>query len=95
MTAVSLLPRQAGLVVHPSPVPGRGRPPRLVAVLAAAACLALESLQLTEVNAYLLAVPALRWFLGTTFSWHDVGCYLLGVALALGLDAILLRPPRR
>ncbi len=52
----------------------------LIAALATAACLAVEFLQLTEINAELLTVPVLRWFLGTTFSWHDVGCYLLGVA---------------
>ena len=59
----------------------------LIAVLATAACLAVEFLQLTEINADLLTVPVLRWFLGTTFSWHDIGCYLLGIAIAVLSDA--------
>ena len=37
-----------------------------VAVLGAGACLAVEFLQLTEINTRLLHVPVLRWFLGTT-----------------------------
>src|SRR3954451_22961500 len=49
-------------------------PVRLVAALGAVACLAVEFLQLTEINGRLLTVPVLRWFLGTTFSWHDVVC---------------------
>ncbi len=57
-----------------------------VACLAAGACLAVELLQLTELNGRLLAVPVLRWFLGTDFSWHDVACYLVGVALAAVAD---------
>jgi hypothetical protein len=59
----------------------------LIAALATAACLAVEFLQLTEVNADLLTVAVLRWFLGTTFSWHDIGCYILGVAVAFIGDA--------
>jgi hypothetical protein len=66
----------------------------LVAVLGTVACLAVEFLQLSEINARLLQVPVLRWFLGTTFSWHDVACYLLGIAAAVGLDVLLLRRPR-
>ena len=66
-------------------------PTWLIAVFAASACLAVECLQLSEVNARLLTVPLLRWFLGTTFSWHDVFCYLLGIAAAVGLDLLLRR----
>jgi hypothetical protein len=68
-------------------------PVGLLAAVATAACLAVEFLQLSEINARLLKVPVLRWFLGTTFSWHDVACYLLGVAVAVGLDVLLLRRP--
>jgi hypothetical protein len=60
----------------------------LLASLAASACLAVEGLQLSGLNARLLEVPVLRWFLGTDFSWHDVCCYLLGAAAALGLDSL-------
>jgi hypothetical protein len=61
-----------------------------IAGLGTVACLAVEFLQLTEINGQLLTVPVLRWFLGTAFSWHDVACYLLGIALAVGLDALFL-----
>ena len=67
----------------------------LTAALATAACSAVEFLQLAEVNASLLEVPVLRWFLGTTFLWHDIACYLLGIALSVGLDGGVLRRPRR
>ena len=38
-----------------------------------------------------------RWLLGTTFSWHDVVCYGVGVAGIFGVDVLLLRrgPSRR
>jgi Protein of unknown function (DUF2809) len=61
----------------------------VIAALGTAACLAVEFLQLTEINTHLLNVPVLRWFLGTTFSWHDVVCYLLGIAVAVVGDGII------
>jgi hypothetical protein len=64
-----------------------------VAALATAACFAVEFLQLTELNKRLLTVPVLRGFLGTTFHWHDLVCYLVGVAVAASLDVCCL--PRR
>jgi hypothetical protein len=33
--------------------------------------------------------------LGTTFSWHDVVCYCVGVAGIFGVDVLLLRPAGR
>lgn len=66
-------------------------PPWLLAALAFASCLAVEGLQLTELNRRLLAVPVLRWFLGTTFSWHDIACYALGTLVTAALDRRL--PP--
>ena len=60
-----------------------------IAALAAVACLAVEFLQLTEINVELLKVPVLRWFLGSTFSWHDIACYLVGIAVIVGVDAFL------
>lgn len=65
-----------------------------IATLGTVACLAVEFLQLSEINGHLLKVPVLRWFLGTTFSWHDIVCYLLGIAFAIGLDVLFLRPPQ-
>lgn len=67
----------------------------VIAALGAGACLAVEFLQLTEINANLLKVPVLRWFLGTTFLWHDIVCYLVGIAIAVGIDALVLRRPLR
>jgi hypothetical protein len=67
------------------------RPIWLIAALATTACLAVEFLQLSEVNTRLLEVPVLRWFLGTTFSWQDILCYLLGSAMAVSLDRFFLR----
>jgi Protein of unknown function (DUF2809) len=67
----------------------------LLAALATGACLAVEFLQLTEVNAGLLAIPVLRWFLGTTFSWHEVFCYVLGVGVAVAFDVLVLNRARR
>ncbi len=67
----------------------------VIAASGACACLAVEFLQLSEVNADLLKVPVLRWFLGTTFLWHDIVCYLLGVAVASGIDRLVLRRPLR
>ena len=64
-----------------------------IAALGAGACLAVEFLQLTEINASLLRVPVLRWFLGTTFLWHDIVCYLLGIAVAVALEVCFLRQP--
>jgi hypothetical protein len=66
----------------------------LIAAVATAACFAVEFLQLTEINTDLLNVPVLRWFLGTTFSWHDIGCYLLGVAVAVISDTFFPKLPR-
>ena len=62
---------------------------RYSAAVAAAACLAVEFLQFTEINVELLKVPVLRWFLGEVFSWHDIVCYLAGIAITVGCDALL------
>jgi hypothetical protein len=61
-----------------------------LAVVAFVACVAVEVLQLFEVNRTLLRVPVLRWFLGTTFLWHDIACYLIGVAAGVVLDVLVL-----
>jgi Protein of unknown function (DUF2809) len=61
------------------------------AAVAVAACLAVEFLQLTEINTELLKVPVLRWFLGRVFSWHDIVCYLLGIAFTVGVDVVCSR----
>ena len=70
-------------------------PPRLVAALALALCLAVESFQATGIPARYARFTVVRWVLGTTFSWHDVACYCVGVALIFAADVLLLRPDRR
>src|SRR3954447_22956170 len=72
------------------------KPPTLVAALALGFCLAVESFQATGVPARYAHLPVVRWLLGTTFAWHDVACYVVGVAVISGLDVLLLRHgPRR
>ncbi|MBI1913862.1 MAG: DUF2809 domain-containing protein [Planctomycetes bacterium] len=66
----------------------------MVAPLAAILCLSIEGFQATGVPARWARVRPVGWLLGTTFSWHDVLCYLVGVALITGLDMVLLRPGR-
>src|SRR5262249_22173941 len=69
--------------------------PALVAPLALALCLAVEGFQATGIPARYDDLLIVRWLLGTTFSWHDVACYVVGVAGIAGLDTLLLRPGRR
>jgi hypothetical protein len=71
------------------------RRPALVAALALALCLVVESFQATGIPARYAHLGPVRWLLGTTFSWHDVACYGVGVAGTFGLDVLLLRPRGR
>jgi hypothetical protein len=71
-----------------------GRRPRTVAALALAWCLAVESFQATGIPARLAHLPGVPWLLGTTFSWHDIACYCIGVVLVLAVDVRLLRRRR-
>ena len=71
----------------------RWRPIR-IAVLALVLCLAIEAFQATGIPARFAHVAVVRWLLGTTFSWHDVGCYVVGVVVVSVLDAVLLRSRR-
>ena len=70
------------------------RPPLLVATLALGLCLAVEVLKTTGLPARYGHIVVVRWLLGTTFSWHNLACYLIGVAVIFGLDRLLLRPGR-
>ena len=70
------------------------RPPKLVAPLALGLCLAVEGFQATGIPARHADSVVVRWLLGTTFAWHDVACYLVGVVAIFGLDVLLLRPGR-
>jgi hypothetical protein len=72
----------------------RRRPRALVAGLALGWCLAVEFFQATGIPARHAHVAAVRWLVGTAFSWHDVACYVAGVAAITATDALLLRPGR-
>jgi hypothetical protein len=65
-----------------------------IGLLALAFCLAVETFKLTGISARYGETP-LRWVLGTTFSWHHLGYYVLGVAVIGGLDRGILRPQGR
>jgi hypothetical protein len=72
-------------------------PRQAVGVIAAAAlgwCLAVELFKLTGLPLRLQHHLAARWLLGTTFSLHNLLCYLAGVAAIALLDGALLRPGR-
>lgn len=71
------------------------RPPRLVAALALAACLAVECFRATGIPARYARFTVVRWVLGTTFSWHDVACSCVGVVIIFAADVMVLRPNRR
>src|SRR4051812_37139686 len=69
-------------------------PPARLAPLALGCCLAIEAFQATGVPARFGHLGVVRWLIGTTFSWHDVACYAVGVVVVTGLDLLLLRPAR-
>jgi hypothetical protein len=69
-------------------------PRRWVAALALALCLAVETFQATGIPARYEHILVVRWLLGTTFSWHDIACYVIGVAAIAAVDALVLRPRR-
>jgi hypothetical protein len=55
-------------------------PPSALALAAFAFSFAVELFQLTGIPATLGQEHGwLGWFLGTTFAWHDVACYAIGV----------------
>jgi hypothetical protein len=63
------------------------RSPAVVASLALAFCLAVESFKITGIPKQYAHLGIVRWMLGTSFSWHNLVCYLVGVAAVFGLDA--------
>jgi hypothetical protein len=68
------------------------RPRALVAGLALSMCLAVEFFQATGIPERYGDWLFVRWLIGTDFAWHDVGCYIFGIALILPFDVWLLRP---
>jgi hypothetical protein len=43
-------------------------------------CLGVETFQLTGIPARYAHLAPVRWLLGTSFSWHDITCYVAGIA---------------
>jgi hypothetical protein len=68
------------------------RSPALVAAAALAFCLAIETFKLTGIPAQYGQFLLARSVLGTTFSWHNLGCYLAGVGSIALIDLLVLRP---
>jgi hypothetical protein len=66
------------------------RGPAVVAPLALVACWVIEAFQATGIPAHYALLFLVRWLLGTTFSWHDMFCYLVGIAVIAILDRVWL-----
>ena len=65
--------------------------PAMVAPLALAVCWVIEAFQATGIPARYAHLSLVRWLLGTTFSWHDMICYVVGIAAIAALDHVWLR----
>src|SRR3954447_12849370 len=63
------------------------RPPWLIAWMAFGCCLAVELFKLTGIPAENQRVFLVRWFLGMTFAWVNLGYYFLGVVLIASADS--------
>jgi hypothetical protein len=68
------------------------RRPLVLASLALAGCLAVEAFQATGIPARYDQLVIVRWLIGTEFSWHDVACYFVGIAVIVTVDVLVLRP---
>jgi hypothetical protein len=66
-----------------------------IATMALTFCLAIENFKNTGIPERYGRFTLVRWVLGTTFSWHDIGCYIVGVGIIAGVDVVVLRPRRR
>jgi|SoiMethySBSTD1v2_1073268.scaffolds.fasta_scaffold26534_3 predicted CDP-diglyceride synthetase/phosphatidate cytidylyltransferase len=67
-----------------------------LALLAMSFCFGIEFLQLTGVpSAVSRHWPWAHWILGSTFAWHDVACYAVGVALAALVHSLAGSPRTR
>jgi hypothetical protein len=70
------------------------RPPWLIASVAFGSCLAVELFKLTGIPAENQGVFLVRWFLGMTFAWVNLGYYFLGVVLIAFADCATRRARR-
>lgn len=57
-----------------------------LALVALAACVAVELLQLTGIPARYASLSPVRWLLGTHFAWVDLVCYVVGVSGVAAID---------
>ncbi len=69
--------------------------PTTVAIVALGWCVAVECFLATGIPMQYVHLGAVRWLLGTTFAWHDLACYGVGVMGLLLLDLGCLRPRGR
>jgi hypothetical protein len=70
------------------------RSPALIAALALGFSVAVELLQLTGIPARYGHLILVRWLLGRGFAWHDIACYIVGVAAVATLDVLCFRARR-
>jgi hypothetical protein len=62
---------------------------RTVALFALIFCFGIELFQLTGIPVELARTkPWVHWILGSTFAWHDLACYAVGVLLAAAVRRI-------
>jgi ABC-type Na+ efflux pump permease subunit len=71
----------------------RARPQKQVAIVAAVVCALVEVSKLSHTPALDIfrLTEAGAWLMGRAFSWWSFLAYAAGLAVALGLDALLLR----
>jgi hypothetical protein len=60
-----------------------------IAVVAMLVCLAIETFKLTGLPAQWAGNPVLRVVFGTTFSFHNIVCYLAGIAVMWAIERAL------
>jgi uncharacterized protein DUF2809 len=66
----------------------------VIILLAFGLCIGIECFKTTGIPALLARDhPLVGWLIGTTFSWHNLVCYGVGVAIIAAVDVSLLRPP--
>jgi hypothetical protein len=70
------------------------KPPLVIAAIAFASCLAVELFKLTGIPAENQHVFLVRWFLGMSFAWVNLGYYLIGVVLSACADGATRGLPR-
>jgi len=71
------------------------KPAIMIAPLAVGLCVGIECFKLTGIPVDLARdYPIVGWVLGSTFSWHNLACYAVGVAIIATIDSGLLRTQR-